>query len=75
MKLYGFSKILNFPCICYGARGYFFKIGWSKKDKRFRVYKGHIYSDQIVRQCAQPKKWFFGFMINDSEEEFFAYFF
>lgn len=75
MKLYGFTKVLGFPCFCYGKRGYFFKIGWGKKDKKFHIYKGYILAENIVFQTQNtyPKSWFFGFMINNTEEGYFEY--
>lgn len=47
IKMYGFSKILEFPCICYGIKGYFFKIKWSPIKHKFCVYKGHTTVEDI----------------------------
>ena len=47
VKGYGFSKILGFPCICYGEKSYFFKIKWSKVKHKLCIYKGHATVEDI----------------------------
>lgn len=47
-KLYGFTKVSGFPCVCYGTRGYFFALRWVKGLKCFRVYKGHTTADEVI---------------------------
>ena len=58
-RLYGISKILGFPCICYGTKGYFFTIRWSKKDKWFKVYRGYTVADDVIFNTVNCSKWFF----------------
>lgn len=59
IRLYGFTHIYNFPCICWGTRGYFFKMRYIK-GLGLRVYKGWVYVDEIRKQ----EKWkVFGFML------------
>ena len=47
-KLYGFTKVSGFPCVCYGKRGFFFALRWVSKLRRFRVYKGRITADETI---------------------------
>ena len=48
VKLYGITKTLDFPCICYGSKVYFCKIAWAKKYKKFRIYRGHIDAESVI---------------------------
>lgn len=47
VKGYGFSRILEFPCICYGKKGYFLQIKWSKIKHKFCIYRGHTTVEDI----------------------------
>lgn len=68
-KLYGFTKTVGFPCICYGKNAYFFKIGWAKKYKCFKVYKGHITADEVVFNYVENYgKAFFGLIVAYTEK-------
>lgn len=73
MKLYGFSTIRSFPCICWGRKGYFFKIIIGK-DKRFHIYRGHTTAKDIISNNVNSNIfWFFGILINDETEGFLDY--
>lgn len=68
-KLYGFTKTLSFPCVCYGKKGYFFTIRWAKKYKRFKVYKGHTTADEVIHNFVNNGgKSFVGLVIAYTEE-------
>lgn len=59
LKIYGFTHIYDFPCVCWGTRGYFFKMRYIK-GVGFKVYKGWVYTNEIQRQ----QKWkVFGFVL------------
>ena len=51
VKLYGVTRVFEFPCICYGLSCFFFKIAWSKKKRRFVMYKGFVSSEEIIYQA------------------------
>lgn len=63
-RLYGFTKTLSFPCVCYGTRGYFFTIRWVRKYKCFKVYKGHTTADDVLHNFINNHgKAFFGIVV------------
>lgn len=74
MRLYGLTKILSFPCICFGKKGYFFKIGIGK-DRKLHVYKGNITSNHVINSTSDtyPRSWFIGLVINDTERGYLTY--
>ena len=47
-RLYGFTKDWDFPYFCFGKKCYLFKIGFSKKDKKFHKYFGKMTSDEVL---------------------------
>ena len=59
-KLYGFTKVSGFPCVCYGKRGVFFALRWASKLRRFRIYKGRCTADEVINNGG---KMFVGIMI------------
>jgi len=68
-KLYGVSTVLGFPCICYGKKGYFFTIRWTKKYKWFRIYNGPTTAEEVLRVVDNTSGWWFiGMMVNTKEE-------
>lgn len=36
MKLYGFAYSINYPCICFGKKAWYFKLYYGKAIKRFK---------------------------------------
>lgn len=69
-KLYGFTSILGFPCLCYGSKGIFAKVIWSKKYKWFRFYKGHTDADGVIHNITNASRWkFFGLAVITKEEK------
>jgi len=69
-KLYGITKILGFPCVCYGEKGYFFVIRWAKKHKRFKVYRGHTNARAVISNTINASRWWFvGIMVSTDNIE------
>lgn len=69
-KLYGFTAILEFPCLCYGSKGIFAKVIWSRKHKWFRFYKGHTDADSVIHNITNASRWkFFGLVVITNKEK------
>lgn len=47
-RLYGFTKDWHFPYFCFGKKCFLFKIGFSKKDRKFHKYFGRMMSDEVL---------------------------
>ncbi len=70
MKLYGFSTALGFPCVCFGNRGYFFKIRFVKRLHRFKCYRGRITAASIYHNLIYNQdRYFIGFMEFEKEQD------
>jgi hypothetical protein len=69
IRIFGFSKLCDFPCLCYGKRGYFLKIRFIR-GKGFRVYKGHLESSQLLTQ-GNPVRVFGLVVMNNYSIELF----
>ena len=69
MKLYGFTKTLSFPCICFGKKCFFFKLMWAKKLKQFKWYSGKTDSDHVFYNFfANNGHTFFGLVIKEEKD-------
>lgn len=67
-KLYGFTRILGFPCACYGRKSYFFALRWVKELKCFKVYKGHTTTEEVIHNYINNgDKMFFGIIVADDK--------
>lgn len=66
MKMYGFTKNLGFPCICYGSMAWCFKLIWLKEKKRFKwiSWYSEVHNVWYHRDDTFPYR-FFGYMILD----------
>lgn len=75
MRLYGFTKIMSFYCICYGTKGWFFHLIFGKKDRKFHFYSGHVTAEEILHnnQNTHPKWWFIGILINNTNKGYLRY--
>lgn len=47
-RLYGITRDWHFPYFCFGKRCFLFKIGFSKKGKRFHKYFGKMTGDEVL---------------------------
>jgi hypothetical protein len=66
IRLYGFSKLMNFYAICYGKKTMFFCLIWAKKCHWFKWYFGHTTSEEVVFNSVNTSGWwFFGFMLTN----------
>lgn len=66
MKLYGFTKILDFPCVCWGRRGVFFKLKYVKGSRRFKWYYGKVTSEDVLRNFFNNNGHrFFGLVVKE----------
>lgn len=65
VRLYGFSRILEFPCLCIGRKALVFKIQWSKVKKRFCTYEWVDDTEKVFTYmdngCERFR--FFGWMV------------
>lgn len=67
-KLYGFTRTLGFPCVCYGTKSYFFALRWVKKLKRFKVYKGHTTTEEVIHNYINNSgRAFFGIIVANNK--------
>ena len=69
MKLYGFAYAMDFPCLCFGKKAWYFKLIWSPVYKRFKWYSwwGDTKTVWWERVNSYPFK-FFGFMVLPHED-------
>ena len=69
MKLYGFTKNLSFPCICYGRNAWFFKLIYAKQLKKFKFYHGHASCNDVIYNLIYNNgKRFFGLMVKEKDD-------
>ena len=59
MKLYGFTKVLGSPTICYGNKALSVKIIWAKRLKRIKCYKARLTSKEVWHHITNTDKWCF----------------
>lgn len=65
IRLYGFSHILDFPCMCVGKKAFVLKIQWSKVKKRFYCYHWIASASDVITNIGNGANQFrfFGFML------------
>ena len=59
MKLYGFTKVLDSPTICYGNKALSIKVVWVKRLKRIKCYKARLTSKEVWHHITNTDKWRF----------------
>ena len=64
IRLYGFSQIFDFPCLCIGKHALVFKIQWSPVKKKFCTYHWVAPTSDVITHIGNGtnKFRFFGFM-------------
>ena len=69
MKMYGFAYAMNFPCLCFGKKSWYFKLTWSPIYKRFKWYSWWDDTKTVwwERVNSYPFK-FFGFIVLPHED-------
>lgn len=69
MKMYGIAYSMQFPCICFGKKAWYFKLLWSTKYHCFKWYSWFSTTKDVwwQRVNSYPFK-FFGVMILPHED-------
>lgn len=62
-RLYGFTRDYHFPYYCFGKRCFAFKIIWSRKYRKFKVFFFKSNSEHVL----------FNMMENSNPIRFFGY--